>query len=251
VFRSNTRYGLSQSTGANLLVENCEIKDNNTAHNNPELDAGGLKFGGQAVTYRSNWSHLNYGMGFWMDYAFGSHIIEENVQEDNGKGGIFYEKGTGDDEGTASAVIRRNYCKNNGSLSGFAAQQIIASRCDGAALGGTGFEIYLNYIDQTDGYGAALYLHDTVSSDETNKARVNDNDIWMRGSALGICGATSADSVHIFSGAADNQFTTNQYHVPNTTAARWLWNGVPGGTNKTFSQWQALGKDTAGSVVLI
>jgi hypothetical protein len=47
-------------------------------------------------------------------------------------------------------------------------------------------------------------------------------------------------------GSKNLVFQSNRYLVPTLTDAWWLW----GDALKTWSQWQALGKDTTGTLAL-
>jgi len=85
--------GLSGGPATGVLIENNEIAFNNTSHGDIGVDASGLKLigsdGGTHVIFRGNYSHDNYGQGFWCDGNCKGSIVENNRIENNyGAGSI-------------------------------------------------------------------------------------------------------------------------------------------------------------------
>ncbi len=266
-FHTNGRYGWGSSdpgVGQGVL-QNCKFEylewyNNNTRLLNPAGDAGGTK-----ILYtldsqvRFCWAHDNNGSGLWYDFSPGSHIVEENVFENNDNWGIHYEVGTGDpaQSGTATADIHNNYLKDNGLGSAtwpnppgdwFNGVQLLASCSDGLRNGGTGHEIHHNYIDGTTARHMGFMDHPVHPTDQKG-AHFHDNDVWIRSTTTNVIGgawdvATGNDP---YSVASNNTFENNHYHVQNTGVAHWRWNNG----NRTWSQWQAFGNDNTGSLETI
>jgi hypothetical protein len=251
---SNGRYGwgasLPQAGAPNrtgLRVENCQWYDNNTRQLATNDAAGGNKVTGNIAAYIGRcWPHDNYGSGIWTDFSYGQHIIEENVVERNRNWGIFYEVGDGDDAGLANAIIRYNALLGNATdtESWFDSVQLLASCSDGLSGGGVGFEVHNNLID-----GSVLALgfvdHDTHPSDARGM-HAHDNDIWLRGAALGRVGGHKGGTFDPFASAAGNTYRSNRYHVTNSALAKWRWDNA----DKTWAQWQAIGNDPDGVLLV-
>jgi hypothetical protein len=252
---SNGRYGWDASIPAGgaparvgLRVENSQWYDNNTRQLSTADDAGGNKASGQIAVYIGRcWPHDNYGSGIWTDFSYGQHIIEENVVERNRTWGIFYEMGDGNDAGLANAIIRHNYLLDNclgAAESWFNAVQLLASSDDGLFGGGVGFEIHNNVID-----GSVLALGFVDGDGHPSDARgmhAHDNDIWLRGASLGRVGGSKEGTFDPFASSAGNTYRSNRYHVTNSALAKWRWDNV----DKTWAQWQALGNDVDGVLLV-
>jgi parallel beta helix pectate lyase-like protein len=260
---SNGRYGwtnnqavVSQPPHVNVKIENVQWYDNNTRHLGTAGDAGGMKVtAAAAIQIRSCWAHDNYGSGIWTDYADGQHIIEENVVEGNRNWGIFYEVGDGNQVYTppnlANAIIRHNFLKDNANAQAggnwFDEVQLLASCTDGLAAGGVGFEVHNNYID---GFFKALGFvdHDSHPTDQRGM-HCHDNDVWLRGSVSGnpgFVGGSKEGTFDPFTVAANNTFVRNRYHVTDASLVKWRWNNL----GKTWAQWQALGNDVEGALLV-
>ena len=260
---SNGRYGWTINQGVegqlphvNAKVENVQWYDNNTRHLSTSNDAGGNKCTGvDAIEIRGCWSHDNYGAGIWCDYASQQHIIEENVVENNRNWGIFYEVGDGaqaySPPNLANAIIRHNFLKDNANAQAgghwFDEVQLLASCTDGLAQGGVGFEVHNNYID---GFFKALGFvdHDFHPTDQRGM-HCHDNDVWLRGSVSGnpaFVGGSQEGTFDPFTVAANNTFVRNRYHVTDPSLVKWRWNNL----GKTWTQWQALGNDVEGALLV-
>jgi parallel beta-helix repeat protein len=110
----NRQYGIAGGPSRNVLIEGNELAWNNTAHLDPNDDAGGSKIvGSQAgthfLTWRRNYVHDNYGQGIWSDGNVRNVTYEENLIENNGGAGI-------DHEISWDAVIRNNTLRNNNTF---------------------------------------------------------------------------------------------------------------------------------------
>jgi hypothetical protein len=243
------------------------IYNNNTNLNDPGGDAGGNKISGTQDYYVGfNYSHHNLGAGLWSDFANGDAVWESNVCELNSWWGIFHEMATGQvaDGVQANANIHHNWLKDNCTGAGgvpspnswFNGVQLLSSCTDGLANGGDGYEVHHNYIDGTV-RAAAWVAHDNHPENQRG-CHFHDNDVWLRGSALGIMGGSWEDSsspnhvIDPFAPSSNNTFVSNHYHVPvgGLALARWrLGTGVIGGhTNATWAQWQASGRDVGGTL---
>jgi parallel beta-helix repeat protein len=94
--------------GENILVEGNEIAFNNIAGANWAWEGGGTKFvDTDSLVVRDNYSHDNYGPGFWTDIDNINTLYEGNRVEDNLTQGIIHEI-------SYDAVIRDNRVSGNG-----------------------------------------------------------------------------------------------------------------------------------------
>jgi hypothetical protein len=262
---NNGRYGFSATEpspgvkNTNVRFENVNCYNNNTRALAQNADAGGNKILFCRDTYVGfSWFHDNTGAGLWFDYAPGTHVVEENVMENNQCWGIHYEVGTSTLSGgyTASAVIRNNLVKNNSTaplgddfLNGC---QLVASCSDGLANGGLGHEIHHNVVDSTAPRAIGFNDHNFHPTDQRG-CHIHDNDIYLRTNSTArvggqlASGGTQTQTYDPFAASSNNTFENNHYHVQGTSTAYWLW----AGSNKTWSQWQALGHDNTGTLQTI
>jgi hypothetical protein len=254
---ANGRYGMvisnkgSDPLYAGDVVERCRFDNNNTRQLDPATvtgDSGANKYTNcTGLIFRTSWCHDNYGAGFWQDIHGNDTLVEDCVMENNLYWGIFYEICSG---GTR---IRRNALYNNANLSPsstwFNAVGLLLS-CSDATTGGSNsvIEVYQNVIDESN--ERAMGCIDHTSHTMLQKgAYFHDNDVWLRSSDTGRVGGFSNRNTNIYLAASNNRFENNHYHVTNTTLAKWHWNTVAAGVDKTWVQWQAYGWDEPGGLL--
>jgi parallel beta-helix repeat protein len=231
----NRQYGIAGGPGDNILIESNELAWNNTAHLDPNNDAGGSKIAGTVagskyVTWRKNYVHDNYGQGIWLDGNVRNALYEENVVENNTGAGI-------DHEISWDAVIRNNTLRNNNTadtgkgLSCWHSAQIVLNNSQNVS-------IYNNSIESV---GVNPICLANTSRSETSafpqflaNVSVSANIIKMRGAvSVGVVGDSSPANV---------SFNGNTYYVDNLSNADWAWM-----SNLSKAQWQSKGYDVNGN----
>lgn len=211
--------------GSGLLVEGNEIAYNNylgfgTLTGGP-WSAGATKWlTTTGLVIRNNWSHHNYGDGFWTDFDNIEALYENNLVEDNARYGIFHEI-------SGSVQIRNNTIRNNGDAGVF-----VNSSFD--------VEAYDNRI-LDNGNGVVLVSYPRGDYVLEN-AHIHDNIIRMATGYSGVKGAPEA-----FSDASNNRFESNDYIVPRPSNRYWQWNREL----MTISEWRANGHDGFGAVAAL
>jgi hypothetical protein len=263
-FHSTANQGLSGIVGShNMTVEYCEMYNNNTFQINPGNQGGAQKIGGCGDGwYHHNYAHDNIGFGMWWDTNVYDWLIEENVTENNYLSGFFFEANYG-------SVIRRNHIANNGRnvvIGGFPATlentvnvRLSDNKADVTNPNGvvTPMQFTRNYIDHTGSFGGdtgALILmwdHSATTARHVGNNDVFENQFWIRsGAALGTRGIPRIRGLDTVTTGfpvwtLDNNFFTNDYHVPagQTGTAFWMWDtGTGQGTARTYTganQWQS------------
>jgi parallel beta-helix repeat protein len=219
-----------------LLVENNEVSWNNTGNYDPNWDAGGSKIVKSSnVTFRGNNVHDNYGPGLWSDTDVVNVTYENNTLTGNAGPGIFHEA-------SDAAVIRNNTFSRNATLTA------------GKSVW-WGADLYLNDSKNTEIYGNTITATyngiGLVDIDRGSTARglleirnvyVHDNTIRVpAGGSNGLVGDRSTAYT-----SANNRFANNTYFVTSLTGGHWQWNGT-----RTWTQWQALGKDVTGILATV
>lgn len=88
-------------------------------------------------------------------------------------------------------------------------------------------------------------LHDCSSHDNV----ITMNSSGTLASALSLLGSTcNPTQIALYTGGSKNlTFQSNRYFVPSLSSSIWQW----GTANKNWTQWQALGRDTTGSLNLL
>lgn len=267
--------GNCSGTGSsNVLVEQCEIYNNNTQNFNHGGHAGGwAKFvdnqlGAGAVTFRANWVHDNAGAGVWFDYwrhTSGQVVVEENVFDDNRYWGIFYEASYG------NAVIQRNALYDNAFVvpnlpnnpeapDWFRAVQMQSSNSDGSLGYGGGVLFTRNIIDGSQ-RAMGMVNHDYHPSNCKENSFTYNQVILRNPAQLGgdsvqfgaqVGGADLGATKDMWATTSENTFDYNDYQVASTDTKYWKADSAAaGGIPKTWAEWQALGFDVNGSRSLI
>jgi parallel beta-helix repeat protein len=231
----NRRYGISGGPGSNILIQGNELAFNNTAHFDPNDDAGGSKIVGSDagvnfLTWRGNHVHDNYGQGIWSDGNVRNAVYEDNLVENNHGAGIDHEISWG-------AVIRNNTLRNNNTF-----EQGQGKSCwwgaNIAVNNSQSVAIYGNTIE-TNGINAICVANTTRSEravfpQALANISVTGNVVKMRGIAhIGVVGDTTPANV---------TFSGNTYYVDNLAATNWTYM-----RQMTSEQWKAAGHDQGGA----
>ena len=224
--------------GENLLVEHNEISHNGYAGYNPFWGAGGAKWVYTTnLVARANFSHHNLGPGLWTDVNNIHTLYEDNIVEDNERGGIFHEI-------SYDAIVRNNAVRRNGSGRQYpywttgAGIEIVSSR---------NVEVYGNRLE--DNWQGITGLDDhrgvgTHGAWSLIGLDVHDNIVVSRvvKPGAGRTGLIDTDGRGAFSASANNRFRRNRY-VLGTNARYFMWMG----TDRTEAEWRVLGHDASGT----
>ena len=221
------------------LPANTTFSDNEIAYNGPEQKIS-LSVN---VTFRNNFVHHNNSNGIWYDGETVGSLIEGNISEDNPGLGIVYEA-------SGQGIVRNNTLRRSG-LSG-----ILITMSQSV-------EIYWNVLE--DNYRGIEYFVDCASVGQggynraanggagviydllNNNTHDNIVKIGTRSGSLANtlflsnCSSTQSDSY--LHGSKNLIFQHNSYYVPSLTAELWNW-----GDSRFWSEWQALGQDTTGTI---
>jgi hypothetical protein len=248
----NGKYGITANPQVvpvqetNVIFEYLRINDNNTRVLATDIDAGSSKFlfiDGHVL--RFCWFDHNYGNGPWWDTNCQNVTCEENVIENHYAGtaaelhsGLFYEACFG------GTVIQHNLLLNNGSTNGSLGNGNVQISSARGANGGANAVILLtrNKVDCGDGAIAQLGMHNGHVGELTHGVHVEDNEVWLRGTATSKFGGSTAGELS----GQDNLFSNNKYKVASLSTAYWHWNTVQF-TPRTWADWQGFGFDTDAS----
>jgi parallel beta-helix repeat protein len=214
--------------GNGALFTGNEVSYNNTGGNDPDWEAGGMKFlYSTGLRFADNYVHDNYGPGIWFDGYNNGNLIEGNRVVHNQDAGIFYEI-------SYNAVIRNNTVTSNGGNGSIARAGILVSASSGV-------EVYGNTLsDNSNGviglqanrgtapaqYDAGPLLVQTLY--------VHDNQISMNRGLTGLVDQVGDGGIF----TRNNRFEHNTYSVSLLSRP---FSG-PGGS-LTPAQWQAAGFD--------
>lgn len=197
--------------------------------------------GAQRVSFLNNWVHHNKGDGIWYDTDNTGSIIDGNLVEANGRHGIDYEI-------SGQGVIRNNIVKTNVDTA-----IILVTSKDVEVYGNTvsdnyrGIRYYLK-CDIQGGGGIGWDL--TNDSVHDNTVVVTSRQPYALANGInwpssGSC--TAAQTVPYMDGSKNLTFVNNHYTIPVAATRYWLWGW---GIYKSWAEWQALGNDTTGSVIV-
>lgn len=239
----NGKYGMNGG-GEDALIEGNELAFNNqacyrTKRGGGYYDAGATKFArSKRLVVRGNYSHDNYGDGFWSDIDNIDTLYENNRIEHNYRHGIFLEIGY-------TATVRNNRIKGNMAagiyLNSTADQDIYGNTLEDNGVGTP--DHGLRVLDETHGGILIMQQHrGTGAYGErlSQNNRVHDNTIRM---TAGLTGPTQKQGTpKVFE--QNNVFARNQYIVTDPAGA-W-WSGLDG--PQTWAQWRAAGQDKDGVV---
>jgi len=231
--------------GLNLVVERNEIAYNNIMAGSTNScgyesfwGAGGSKWVWTTnLAVRDNFSHHNDGPGLWTDINNIYSLYENNLIEDNARGGIFHEI-------SYDAVIRNNTLRRNGTGKDFpwwttgAGIEVVSSR---------NVEVYGNTL--VDNWQGITALNDHRGSGNNGpwvvtNLYVHDNHVTSRinEGGGGRSGAVDTANNDVYLSSANNRFQRNTYEL-GTNANYFIW----AGQDINESQWRGYGFDTTGS----
>jgi hypothetical protein len=252
----NGQLGISPN-GADVVIENNEIYENNIHGFDAAWEAGGVKAGKvERLTLRGNHVHDNYGSGLWCDVDCRDVLFENNLVERNSDAGIFYEI-------SFDAIIRNNTVRLNGTGRGGqqgsawiwgAGIQIAASEGVSVygnkvtvAAGSTGIVIVdqgrerLGQPKRKDDSGKLFY--------RTARNTVHDNEIVYEGDTGLSGGASDVPETNPNYGIIEtggNRFERNTYVLRRPTGARlFIWGHEP----VSYDTFRSLGQEAGGRIV--
>ncbi|RYE33073.1 MAG: hypothetical protein EOP23_10080 [Hyphomicrobiales bacterium] len=252
----NGQLGISPN-GADVLIEDNEIYENNIFGFDAAWEAGGVKAGAvERLTLRRNHVHDNFGSGLWCDVDCRNVLIENNRVERNADAGIFYEI-------SFDAVIRNNIVRFNGTGHGGqqgsawiwgAGIQIAASE---------GVEVYGNSVTVGEG-GTGIVLVDQARERSAQPAAkagaakvlyrtarnvVHDNEIIYDGRAGISGGASDVARLNPNFGIIEtggNRFDRNTYVLRQAVgSAAFVW----GHEAISYERFRNLGQEANGQIL--
>ena len=189
--------------GNGALFTGNEVSYNNTGGNDPDWEAGGMKFlYSTGLRFADNYVHDNYGPGIWFDGYNNGNLIEGNRVVHNQDAGIFYEI-------SYNAVIRNNTVTSNGGNGSIARAGILVSASSGV-------EVYGNTLsDNSNGViglqanrGTAPAQYDAGPLLVQN-LYVHDNQISMNRGLTGLVDQVGDGGIF----TRNNRFVHNTYSV--------------------------------------
>jgi len=252
----NGQLGISPN-GADVMIEDNEIYENNIYGFDAAWEAGGVKAGKiERLTLRGNHVHDNYGSGLWCDIDCRNVLFENNLVERNSDAGIFYEI-------SFDAIIRNNTVRLNGTGGGGqqgslwvwgAGIQIAASenvRVYGnkvtVAAGRSGIVIVdqgRERLGQASGKDARTkLLYRTARNAVHDNEVVYEGDTGLSGGASDV--AASNPNFGIIE-TGGNQFDRNTYVLRRPTdAPLFIWGHEP----VSYEKFRSLGQEVNGRFV--
>jgi hypothetical protein len=216
--------------GSGVLVEGNEIAFNNTAHFDPEWEAGGAKFTfNTGLVVRGNRVHHNGGVGLWTDIDNVGTLYEGNTSEDNTRNGILHEI-------SYSAVIRNNIVRRNGGAFSewiWGAGILVSSSRD--------VEVAGNVVEGNgDGIGGVQQARGAGNQGAyaLSNLWVHDNTVTVAGGWTGVVQDVGDRSVFL---SRNNRFERNQYQLPAGSLSFAWMDG-----EYTDAGWRRFGQDVEG-----
>ncbi|MBD3393113.1 MAG: hypothetical protein GF418_13410 [Chitinivibrionales bacterium] len=193
---------------------------------------GGSKFAvALGLVVKNNWSHHNWGPGFWTDVANDSIVYEGNLVEHNIAMGIFHEISWG-------VEIRCNISRQNGVWVDFGGDQQILLTSAGPA------EVWGNIVEVNALHGGG------ITWGENRRLPFRSQDISVHhntiifpgevGTAIGA-GCQWYDSCAMFyeTNCWNHSIDYNTYYVPSKDCRLWRFNG-PSYHGLTWDDFTAL-----------
>lgn len=223
---------------AAYLSNNTRWEDNDFARNGNESK---LSLTAGTVMLR-NFIHHNIN-GLWLDGENIDWLLEGNRIEDNLGDGIYIEV-------SGRGVARNNYVRRNGG-NGINASLSHDVQFVGNVLENNAHGI-VYFVDcsrvgssegnyQYPGHISVPFAMGNITSTGNTITVGTQPGAFANGFSYTTCSQAQLDAY--LNGSMGLTFSGNSYVVPSMSGAYWLWNGM-----KTWSQWQALGKDVTGSV---
>jgi parallel beta-helix repeat protein len=225
----NTQYGILSYKSTGSIIEYNEFTRNATAHDAYPGDSSASRWIGTSnTTVRRNYFHDNDWSAIWFDgFSTGFRVVGNVIMRNEGSG-IFIEI-------SGNGAIRSNL------LSRGRRQDIYLANSHDV-------EVVDNTV-KTLSSGVELFQDgQAISQGELNNDFIHDNRIRViAADALAArlyCINLTATECSSYSTSRNNRFQGNTYVVPDLRARYWYWNGGA----RTWSEWQELGQDLAGSI---
>jgi len=206
----------------NGLVEDNEVSYNNTDGYDPNWEAGGMKlFYSDGLVVRNNHVHHNHGsVGIWLDFNLTNCLIEGNLVEENGQGGILYEI-------SYSGTIRNNTVRNNAEWG------IVVS---------TSSDVEVHHNTVTDNHDGILGIHNDRGSSDYGLFVLKD--LWVHDNTIGLPqglnGILDTEGGQAYT-SNNNRFDRNTYNAHTNNPFWWK------GKHVSWDAWQADGQDPNGT----
>jgi parallel beta-helix repeat protein len=226
--------------GVDALIENNEISYNTIRGYNVQWEAGATKFAVSTnLIVRGNFIHHSNAGGLWTDINNVNTLYENNIIEDNPRGGIHHEI-------SYSAIIRNNTIRRNSF-----GQTGWIGKCGILVSSSSDVEIYDNIIH--DNYGGICGQQQNRGDGaygpyEIRNLNVHDNDIRFM---QGYTGIATDYYDHPEGWAAlfttwNNHFENNDYTLGGGSKY-FFWMGY----SRTEQEWVAYGNDDTGTIVRV
>lgn len=226
-----------QGVGDGIVVIDNEISYNGFAGYHPFWSSGGSKWVWTSrLVVRDNFSHHNRGPGLWTDINNINTLYENNVVEDNERGGIVHEI-------SYDATIRGNTVRRNGTGRDWphwttgAGIEVISSR---------NVQVYGNTVE--DNWQAITALNDHRGSGNAGpwtviNLNVHHNTIrsHIKDDGAGRIGMIDTKGLAAFQSAANNRFEQNTYSLGDRRLY-FLWMG----REMDEGEWRRFQQDVAG-----
>ena len=251
-----------KARGDVCLFQGNETSYNNTQHFLTSWGAGGAKFAFvDNITLKNNYSHHNYGRGFWVD--LGSHNItfDNNIITYNNNEGILYEI-------SDTGVIINNKLAHNGKVNEWLhGANIVMSSSSDVEVSGNTVIVNANYGNGITALWTDRHLnlarvgHKPPLRVENISVHHNDitylGDLNVQSGKEPMTGASAGDgmneydvsgtindippvatvvvsNVTITDPRLNNNFNNNVYHVPDLAKKWFRWGRWPESSSRIF-----------------
>lgn len=239
--------------GSGMMVRDNTVSYSNTVGYQVGWEAGGCKFAFCGdLTVQGNYIHHNDGIGLWTDLNCYNVIFDGNIVDDNNWLGIFHEI-------SQNAIIRNNVVRHNCKNFNVAVWEVIKAGI--AVAASHDVEIYGNYVEDDSsglqGWPISVFQQDRRSVDDLQPVAPNpyagnnggndhicynisihDNYIASPvNSRVAVSADTLASNPNMFTSGTIT-FANNHYYIGDGTYSAWSYGN--GGTQLTYTQWNAL-----------
>jgi parallel beta-helix repeat protein len=222
--------------GAGWLVQNNQINNNNTSHQNWGFEAGGGKVTlATSGTFDGNTVTNNDGPGIWLDIDANGILIQSNICIGDYCAGIMVEI-------SKYNTVSNNLCVNNGiGLTDWQAAQILISTSASNTVCGN----ILGVPDRSNRIFGVFIMDQGRTDSMGNPIHATGNEVygnhaWFWTTKTGVHGCDTDEGYPVF---ADNRFHNNTYHAANPSVRYFSWED-----DYTLAQAQASGYE-AGSTI--